>query len=128
MKSNTTICLIIHLFCMSCESEIVFVLIYTIAEQFQVLKSYKRCESTLLCFGNSEKNIDLYFSIWWLILEKKAISILVGNLNPDLTYHSIKVQFFRSFFGSIEDTKKSFWNYLTFRGSLKNEKKNLIIS
>ena len=28
----------------------------------------------------------------------------------DLRYYSSKVKFFRSFFGRIEDTKKSFWN------------------
>ena len=40
-QSNTTVCLIIHLFCKSCEHEIVFVLICTLAEQFHVRKSYK---------------------------------------------------------------------------------------
>jgi hypothetical protein len=41
IQSNTPVCLIIHLFCRSCEPEIVFVLIWTIAEQFHVHKSYK---------------------------------------------------------------------------------------
>ena len=30
----------------------------------------------------------------------------------------VKSNFFLSFFGRIEDTKKSFWNYLTFKGDL----------
>ena len=58
-QSNTTFCLIIHVFCKSCEHEIVFVLICTLAEQFHVRKSYKMRESTLLCIGNFEENIDL---------------------------------------------------------------------
>ena len=33
----------------------------------------------------------------------------------DLRYHSSWVEFFRSVFGRIEDTKKFFWNQLTFR-------------
>ena len=32
----------------------------------------------------------------------------------DLRYHNSKVEFFRSFFGRIEDTKKTFRNKLTF--------------
>ena len=32
----------------------------------------------------------------------------------NLRYHSSKVEFIRSFFGRIEDTKKTFRNYLTF--------------
>ena len=32
----------------------------------------------------------------------------------DMRYHSSKVEFFRLFFGRIEDTKKTFWNSLTF--------------
>ena len=58
-QSNTTVCLIIHVFCKSCEHEIVFVLICTLAEQFHVHKSYKMHESTLFCIGNFEENIDL---------------------------------------------------------------------
>ena len=41
------------------EHEIVFVLLWTIAEQFHVRKSYKTCESALLCIGNVEENIYL---------------------------------------------------------------------
>ena len=59
IKSNTTVCLIIHMFCKSCEPEIVFVLICTLAEQFHVHKSYKMHESTLLWIGNLEENINL---------------------------------------------------------------------
>ena len=59
LQSNTTVCLIIHVFCKSCEPEIVFVLICTLAEQFQIRKSYKTRESTLSCIGNFEENIDL---------------------------------------------------------------------
>ena len=58
-QSNTTVCLIIHLFCNSCEPDIVFVLISIIPEQFHVHKSYKTGESTLSCTGNFEENIDL---------------------------------------------------------------------
>ena len=58
-QSNTTVCLIIHVFFKSCESAIVFVLICTLAEQFHVRKSYKKCESTLSCIGNFEENINL---------------------------------------------------------------------
>jgi hypothetical protein len=58
-QSNTTVCLIIHVFCKSCEFEIVFVLICTLAEQFHVRKSYKTGESTLSCIGNFEENINL---------------------------------------------------------------------
>ena len=58
-QTNTTVCLIIHVFCNSCEPEIVFVLICTLAEQFHVHKSYKTHESTLLCIENFEENIYL---------------------------------------------------------------------
>ena len=58
-QSNTTVCLIIHVFCKSCDHEIVFVLICTLAEQFHVRKSYKTRESILSCIGNFEENIDL---------------------------------------------------------------------
>ena len=58
-QSNTTVCLIIHVFCESCEPEIVFALISTLAEQFYGHKSYKMCESTFSCIGNFEENIDL---------------------------------------------------------------------
>ena len=46
------------LVCKSCEHEIVFVLICTLAEQCHVRKSYKMRESTLSCIGNFEENID----------------------------------------------------------------------
>ena len=58
-QSNTTVCLIIHVFCKSCEYETVFVLICNPAEQFHVRKSYKTHESTLSCIGNFEENINL---------------------------------------------------------------------
>jgi hypothetical protein len=54
--SNTTVCLIIHMFCKSYEPEIVFVLICNQAEQFHVHKSHKMRES---CIGNFEENIYL---------------------------------------------------------------------
>jgi hypothetical protein len=47
------------MFCKSCEPEIVFVLICTLAEKFHVHKSYKMRESTLSCIGNFKENIDL---------------------------------------------------------------------
>ena len=47
------------MFCKSCEPEIVFVLICTLAEQFHVYKFYKTRESTLSCIGNFEEIIDL---------------------------------------------------------------------
>ena len=46
-QSNMTVCLIIHVFCKSCEPEIVFVLICSLAEQFHVHRSYKTRESTM---------------------------------------------------------------------------------
>ena len=49
----------IHVFCKSCEPEIVFVLICPLAEQFHVHRSYKTRESTMPCIGNFEENIDL---------------------------------------------------------------------
>ena len=55
-QSNTTVCLIIPLFCKSCEP---LVLICTFEEQFHVQKSYKTCESTLSCIENFDENIDL---------------------------------------------------------------------
>ena len=47
------------MFCLSCEPEIVFVLICALAEQFHVHRSYKTRESTMSCIGNFEENIDL---------------------------------------------------------------------
>jgi hypothetical protein len=58
-QSSTKVCLIIHVFCKSCEPEVVFVLICTLAEQFQVHKSYKTRESTLSWIGNLEENTYL---------------------------------------------------------------------
>ena len=58
-QSSTTNCLIIHMFCKSCEPESVFVLICTLSEQFHVHKYYKTRKSTLSCIGNLEENIDL---------------------------------------------------------------------
>ena len=45
--------------CKSCEPEIVFILICTLAEQFHVGKSDKTRKSALLCIGNFEENIYL---------------------------------------------------------------------
>jgi NRPS condensation-like uncharacterized protein len=45
--------------CKSCEPEIVFVLICTLAEQFHIHQSYKTRESTLSCIGHIDENIDL---------------------------------------------------------------------
>ena len=58
-QSNTTVHLIINLFYKSCEHEIVFVLICTLAKLFHVRKSYKTRESTLSCIGNFEENVNL---------------------------------------------------------------------
>ena len=68
-QSNTTVCLIIHVFFKSWESAIVFVLICTLAEQFQVHKSYKTCESTLSYIRNFEENIYL-FRIYLAVTKK----------------------------------------------------------
>ena len=57
--SNTTVYLIIHVFCKCCAPEIVFLLTFTFAEQFHVYKSYKTHESTLSCIGNLEENLNL---------------------------------------------------------------------
>ena len=61
----------ISVFCKSCEPEIVFVLICILAKQFHGRKSYKTCESTLLCIGNLEENIDLSY-IHLISCTKKA--------------------------------------------------------
>ena len=45
-QNNTTVCLISHMFCKSCEPEVVFLLIYILAKQFHGRKSYKTREST----------------------------------------------------------------------------------
>ena len=74
-QSITTVCLIIHGFFKSCELEIVFVLICTLAEQFHVCKSYKMQESTLLCVGNFEENGDL--SHIYLAVQVVFISLIV---------------------------------------------------
>ena len=58
-QCNTTVCFIIHVFCNRCEPEIVFILICPLAEQFHVHRSYKTCESIMLCIGNFEENMDL---------------------------------------------------------------------
>ena len=68
-QSNTTVCLIIHVFFKSCQSAIVFVLICTLAEQFQVHKSYIACESTLSYIRNFEENINL-FRIYLAVTKK----------------------------------------------------------
>ena len=68
-QSNTIVCLIIHVFFKSWESAIVFVLICTLAEQFQVHKSYKTCESTLSYIRNFEENIYL-FRIYLAVTKK----------------------------------------------------------
>ena len=54
-----TVCWIIHVFCKSCEPEIVFVLICPLAEQFHVHRSYKTCVSTMSYIRNFEENIGL---------------------------------------------------------------------
>ena len=48
-----------NMFCKHCEPKIVSILICTLAEQFNVSKSYKMRESTMSWIGNSEENIDL---------------------------------------------------------------------
>ena len=47
------------MFCKSCEQETVLVLIFALAEQFHIHKSYKTRESTLSGIGNFEGNMDL---------------------------------------------------------------------
>jgi hypothetical protein len=67
-QSNTTVCLIICVFCKICdperETEIVFGSLFVVKtnqKQFhvhiQVHKTYKTRKSTLLCIGNFEENI-----------------------------------------------------------------------
>ena len=63
-QCDTSVCLNISVFCKSCEPmlcepEIVLVLICPLAEQFHVHRSYETHESTMLCVGNFEENIDL---------------------------------------------------------------------
>ena len=65
LQSNTTVCLIIHVFCKSCEHKIIFVLICTLAEQFHVRQSYKTQKSTLSCIGNFDENVAVTdLNIW----------------------------------------------------------------
>ena len=71
------------MFFKSCEPEIVFVLICTLAEQFQVHNSYKTRESTFEI--NLEENIDL-------------------------SHIHLAVQTFCWFFGRFEETKRTFRN------------------
>ena len=73
------VCLIIHMFYKSCEHEIVFVLICTLAEQFHVRKSYKTRESTLSCIGNFEENINL--SHIYLVVKSKLICFVQATHN-----------------------------------------------
>ena len=51
------VCLIIHVFCKSCEPETVLVLICPFAEQFRIHRIYKKRESTLSCIGYLEENM-----------------------------------------------------------------------
>ena len=87
-QRNTTVCLIIHVFCKSCEPEIVFALICTLAEQFHVCKSYKTRESTLLCIGNFEENMDLsdiYLAVPTLIpMRRVAMTAFICDICQSL--------------------------------------------
>ena len=52
------------MFSKSCQPEIVFVLIYPLAEQFYGHRSYITLESKMSCIGNFDENIDLsYFRL-----------------------------------------------------------------
>ena len=64
------------MFCESCVPEIVFVLISTLAEQFNVHKSYKTCESTLSCIGHFEENVDLSHIHLAVLVKEKMIANL----------------------------------------------------
>ena len=75
-----TVWLIIHLFCKDCEPEIISVLIFPLAEQFHVHKSYKTLESTMLCIGNFEENIDLsHFHLSAKMFEIKVLQLFMLN-------------------------------------------------
>ena len=74
-----TVWLIIHLFCKDCEPEIISVLIFPLAEQFHVHKSYKTLESTMLCIGNFKENIDLSYFHQAVILIQKFHKISWGT-------------------------------------------------
>ena len=70
-QSNTTVFLVIHVFCKSCEPEleIVFGLICPLAEQFHVHRSYKTRESTMSYIGNFEEShihLAVYLAIFYL--------------------------------------------------------------
>ena len=78
-QANMTVCLIIHVFCKSCEPEIVFVLICPLAEQFHVHRSYITRESAMSCIGNFEQNIGLSH-IHLAVTEK--------NQNSAIFFHS----------------------------------------
>ena len=75
-----TVWLIIHLFCKDCEPEIISVLIFPLAEQFHVHKSYKTLESTMSCIGNFEENIDLsHFHLAAKMFEIKVLQLFMLN-------------------------------------------------
>ena len=78
------------MFCESCEVETVFVLICTLAEQFNVHKSYKRRASTFWCIGNLEENIDLYHIHSAKFLRNMAVfHSRKNNEYQGLTVHNI---------------------------------------
>ena len=68
-----------HVFCKSCEHEIVFVLIFPLAEQYHVHRPYKTCESTMSYIGNFEENIDLshiHLAVLWILETHKLFGRL----------------------------------------------------
>ena len=66
-------------FVLSCEPEVVFLLIYILAKQFHGHKSYKTRESTLLYIGNFEENIDLSH-IYLAVLQALILVLLMISL------------------------------------------------
>ena len=86
------------MFCKSCKSEIVFVLIYTLAEQFHVHKSYKMRESTLSRIENFEENIGLsriHLAVCKHKVEKKSFKSYTYQsiiaLNPSTNTYCVDI-------------------------------------
>ena len=91
-QSNTTVCLIIHVFCKSCEPKIVFVLICPLAEQFHVHRFYKMLESTMSCIGNFEENINLsHINLAVFTIIRRPLQTTIINMKISRATIKIKI-------------------------------------
>ena len=83
-KSITTVSLIIHVFCKSCELEIVSVLICTLAEQFHVHNSYKHVNQHCCVLEFFLENIDVVYG--YLAINASFNLRIFPTLRKDLEY------------------------------------------